>query len=404
MAEKGLIKLHVYELQLGMFISRLEIRWQESPFVQQGFDIKTQADIKAVQDVCDYVYIDTARQKQIHGAALTRNSNPEKKLAFNQAFKEAEETFQQTTNLVKTLMDDVRFGNSLNTEAAKVAVAECVDRIIDNTDTMFLLSQMKNQDEYTSQHSLNVCLLAIMLGRYQQLPVVELNNLGLCGLLHDMGKMKVPLEILNKPGKLTDDEMDVMKKHPAWGRDIVMSARTVFPGAVDVAYGHHEKLDGRGYPRGIKASGIGKYTRMIAIVDAYDAITSNRVYQKGRLHLEAVSVLTNNRNSHFDSHFVIQFIDCIGIYPVGNLVEMSSGEVGVIIEKNKLNKTKPTILLLLDAKKQRLQQNRIIDLAAEEKDKADEVYRIYKVLHSDDYGIDLKKIHEAGGFNSALGL
>ncbi len=398
MEAKGLVKLHVYELQLGMFISQLEIPWHESPFQQQGFDLKTQADIQAVQNVCDYVFIDPAWQKQVHGAALTRNSEPARKLSFTQAFKESQETYQQTSNLVKTMMDDVRFGNTLNTEAAKVAVAECVDRIIENEDAVLLLTQLKNQDEYTSQHSLNVCLLAIMLGRYQKMSVTELNNLGVCGLLHDMGKMKVPLEILNKPGKLTADEMHLMKKHTTWGRDIIMSARGVFSGAVDVAFGHHEHLDGTGYPRGIKTSGITKYTRIIAIVDAYDAITSNRIYQKGRLHLEAVNILTMARNSHFDSHFVIQFIDCIGIYPVGNLVEMTNGDVGVVIEKNSGNKTRPKILLLLDSQKQP-QQNRTIDMASGAKDPAGDVYRIYKVLHSDDFGVDLKKIHEAGGFN-----
>jgi HD-GYP domain-containing protein (c-di-GMP phosphodiesterase class II) len=237
-----------------------------------------------------------------------------------------------------------------------------------------------------------------MLGRYQKMSVAELNNLGVCGLLHDMGKMKVPLEILNKPGKLSADEMHLMKKHTTWGRDIIMSARGVFSGAVDVAFGHHEHLDGTGYPRGVKASGITNYTRIIAIVDAYDAITSNRIYQKGRLHLEAVNILTMARNSHFDSHFVIQFIDCIGIYPVGNLVEMTNGEVGVVIEKNSENKARPKILLLLDSQKQP-QQNRTIDMASEAKDPAGDVYRIYKVLHSDDFGVDLKKIHEAGGFN-----
>lgn len=403
MAEQGLIKLHVYELRVGMFVSKLEIPWQESPFLFEGFDLKTQADIKAVQDVCDYVYIDPAWQKQVHGAAVTRDSSPEKKLDYNQAFAKSQQVYQQTSVLVKSLMDDVRFGNTLNTEGAKAAVADCVDRIIENPDAMLLLTQLKNQDEYTSQHSLNVCLLAIMLGRYQKKSVEELNDLGICGLLHDMGKMKVPIEILNKPGKFTDDEMQVMKKHTTWGRDIVMSARGVFPGAVDVVYGHHEHLDGGGYPRGIKGSGITRYTRIVAIVDAYDAITSNRVYQKGRLHLEAVNILTKARNSHFDSHFVIQFIDCMGIYPVGNLVEMSNGEVGVVIEKNSKNKTRPKVLLLLDAQKQP-QQNRIIDMATDAKDQAGENYRIYKVLHSDDYGIDLKEFHDAGGFNRALGI
>lgn len=403
MTENGLIKLHVYELQVGMFVSQLEIPWEQSPFLLQGFDLKTTADIKAVQDVCNYVFIDPARQKQIHGDVLSRSSKSGKKLSFTQAFANAQQTYQQTSNLVKDLMDDVRFGNTLNTEAAKAAVADCVDRIIENPDAMTLLTQLKNKDEYTQQHSLNVCLLAILLGRYQKMSVIDLNNLGLCALLHDMGKMKVPLEILNKPGKLTDEEMQQMAAHTTWGRDIIMSARGVFPGAVDVAYGHHEKLDGSGYPRGIKAQGISQYTRMVAIVDAYDAITSDRVYQKGRLHLEAVNILTQSRETHFDSQFVIQFIDCIGIYPVGNLVEMSNGEVGVVIEKNSHNKTKPKVLLLLNTEKQ-TRVHQIIDLAAEQQDSSAETYRIHKVLHADAHGIDLKNFHEQGYFNRAFGI
>ncbi len=403
MTEQGLIKLHVYELQIGMFVSQLEIPWEQSPFLLQGFDLKTQADIKAVQDVCDYVYINPARQKQIHGDALTRNSKTDNRLNFTQAFANSQQTYQQTSNLVKDLMDDVRFGNTLNTEAAKAAVADCVDRIIENPDAITLLTQLKNKDEYTQQHSLNVCLLAIMLGRHQNKSIQDLNNLGICGLLHDMGKMKVPLEVLNKPGKLTEDEMRLMEAHTTWGRDIIMSARGIFPGAVDVAYGHHEKLDGSGYPRGIKAQGISEYTRIVAIVDAYDAITSDRVYQKGRLHLEAINILTRSRETHFDAMTVIQFIDCIGIYPVGNLVEMSNGEVAVVIEKNVNNKTRPKVLLLLNAEKQP-QSHQIIDLSTEQKDASGEIYKIHKVLHSDAYGIDLKKFHEQGQFNRAFGI
>ncbi len=403
MTEKGLIKLHVYELQIGMYVSRLEIPWEQSPFLMQGFDLKTQADIKAVQDVCDYVFIDPSYQKQTHGDALTRNSGTEKQLNFSQAFAVSQHTYQQTSHLVKDLMDDVRFGNTLNTEAAKAAVADCVDRIIENSDAMALLTQLKNKDEYTQQHSLNVCILAIMLGRYQKKSIADLNNLGICALLHDMGKMKVPLEILNKPGKLTDQEMRLMEAHTTWGRDVIMSARGVFSGAVDVAYGHHEKLNGSGYPRGIKAQGISEYTRLVAIVDAYDAITSDRVYQKGRLHLEAINILTRSRETHFDAGMVIQFIDCIGIYPVGNLVEMSNGEVAVVIEKNTKSKTRPKVLLLLDAEKKPL-QHQIVDLAAEAKDTSGETYRIHKVLHSDAYGIDLKKLHEQGQFNRVFGI
>lgn len=333
-----MIKIHVYELKIGMFVSELEIPWEDSPFLLQGFDLKSQQDIKAIQDVCDYVFIDPARQKLIHGELSKKNTQ-----SFLHAFKDSSTTYDQTSSLVKGIMDDIRFGNPLNTKAAKEAVSQCVDRVLESPDTMLFLTQLKNQDEYTSQHSLNVCVLSILLARHLNYSKDELNNIGICGLLHDMGKLKVPLEILNKPGKLTKEEAEIMSSHTTLGRNILMSARDLYPGAVDVAYTHHEQLDGNGYPRGLKAEFISAYARIVSIVDAYDAITSDRVYKKGRLHLDAIKILMNVRDKHFDGGLIIKFVDCIGIYPVGNAVEMNNGEVGVVIEANLSHKTKPKV-------------------------------------------------------------
>ena len=394
--DDSLIKIHVYELKIGMFVSELEIPWEQSPFLLKGFDLKTQADIKAVQDVCDYVMIDSSRQKTVHGSI---SNKPLKSLS--KAFEDSAATYQQTSSLVKDIMDDIRFGNQLNAKAAKEAVGECVDQVLVSPNTMMLLTQLKNQDEYTSQHSLNVCILSIMLARHLNYSVEELNHIGLCGLLHDMGKAKVPPEILNKPGRLTAEELSVMKSHTTWGRDIIMSARDVFPGAVDVAYTHHEQLDGNGYPRGLDQSGISVFARLVAVVDAYDAITSDRVYKKGRLHLQAISILTQARDAHFDAGMVITFIDCIGIYPVGNAVEMNNGEVGVVIEENKENKTRPKILMVMDADKQFVDSS-ILELAVNPVDVKGEPYRIHKVLRKDEYGLDLYKFNQQGGFEKAF--
>lgn len=396
MAKDSLIKIHVYELKIGMFVSELDISWEQSPFLLQGFDLKTLADIKAVQDVCDYVMIDSSRQKNIHGPISNKSQKP-----LSKAFEDSATTYQQTSSLVKDIMDDIRFGNQLNAKAAKEAVAECVDQVLVSPNTMLLLTQLKNQDEYTSQHSLNVCILSIMLARHLKYPVGELNHIGLCGLLHDMGKAKVPTEILNKPGKLTAEELSVMNSHTTWGRDIIMSARDVFPGAVDVAYTHHERLDGSGYPRGLDQSGIPVFARLVAVVDAYDAITSDRVYKKGRLHLQAISILTQVRDTHFDAAMVMQFIDCIGIYPVGNAVEMKNGEIGVVIEANAANKTRPKVLMVMDANKQFI-DNSILDLAVDPLDIKGEPYRIHKVLRKDEYGLDLYEFNQQGGFEKAF--
>ena len=300
------MRIHVNELRIGMFVSELDIPWEESPFLLQGFDLKTQADIQAVQKVCDYVEVDGVRQKTVHGAVSSKS-----KKSFLKAFEDSKSVYQETSSLVKGMMDDIRFGNQLNVKAAKEAVADCVDQVLESPSTMILLTQLKNQDEYTSQHSLNVCILSILLARHLNYSVEDLNHIGVCGLLHDMGKMKIPTEVLNKPGKLTDDEAKIMQSHAIWGRDIIMSARDVYPGAVDVAYTHHEKLDASGYPRGLDQSGISVYARLVSIVDADDAITSDRIYQNGRLHLQAISILTQCRDSHFDARLVLKFIDCI---------------------------------------------------------------------------------------------
>jgi len=389
-------KIHVYQLKIGMFVSKLEIPWEESPFLFQGFDIKTQEDIKAVQDVCNYVEIDSARQKTIHGAISNKNQQ-----SFRHAFGNSAKTYQQTTSLVKGMMDDIRFGNQLNIKAAKEAVAQCVDQVLESPDTMLLFTQLKNQDEYTSQHSLNVCILSILLARYLKLSKEELNNIGICGLLHDMGKMKIPLEVLNKPGKLTKEEAKIMSSHTTLGRNVLMSAREVYPGAVDVAHTHHEQLDGGGYPRGLKSDSISSYSRMVSIVDAYDAITSDRVYKKGRLHLQAINILMKSRDTHFDASLVLKFIDCIGIYPVGNVVEMKNGEVGVVIEGNPKNKTRPKVLMLMDKQKQVI-DSYVLELDKNPVDCEGNQYGILEVLHKEDAGIDLYQFNQQGGFEKAL--
>lgn len=396
MRESGkTIRIHVYQLEIGMFVSELDIPWEESPFMLQGFDIKSNADIKAVQNVCDYVFIDPSRQKETHGAISVELK--EKMVVF----ADANDTYRQTSDLVKTVMDDIRFGNQLNVEAVKKSVEACVDRVLKNSDAMMLLTQLKNKDEYTSQHSLNVCLMSIMLGRHLNYSLDDLNKLGVCGLMHDMGKMKVPLDILNKEGKLSPEELEVMRSHTTHGRNILMSARGIYPGAVDAAYAHHERLDGQGYPRGVTEAVLSPFVRIVAIVDTYDAITSDRVYSKGRLHLEAINILMKCRDSHFDAGLVLKFIDCIGIYPVGNLVEMKSGEVGVVIKSNAANKTRPKVLILLDADKQSCEET-VIDLQDDSiLNSNQEPYRISRVLRTGDFGLSLNEIYKRGSFDKA---
>ena len=393
----GEIRIHVSEIRIGMRVNRLEVLENESPFLFDIIDIKTPADIRAIQKVCDYVYIDVKQQKHQHGYIPTRVSDNKKQLSFARSFHQTSNTFKETGSLIKTVFDDIRFGNQFSVESVKQVVTKCVDEVLENSDAMLLLTQLKNQDEYTAQHSMNVCVLSILLGRELKLSVKELNDLGLCGLLHDIGKMKVPLEILNKPGKLEAEELIKMRNHTVLGRNVLMAAKNLFPGAVDVAYMHHEKIEGGGYPRGVDSTGLSVFTKIVTVVDTYDAITSDRVYQKGQSHLKALGILVGGMNKQFEGGFVTQFINCIGFYPQGNLVELNTGEIAIVVEQNKVDRLKPKLLLLLDHDKQPIEK-RILDLSNNLLAANEQPYRVKQILRAQDCGIDLIKLHEEGIF------
>ncbi len=392
-----IIRIHVYELRIGMSVRRLETLEQESPFLFDHFDIKTQADIQAIQAVCDYVFININRQKESDVAMPTGQEDHKTQLSLARSFEQSARTYQHTGNLIKTVMDDIRFGRQLSVKEIKEAASQCVDKVLENSDAMLLLTQLKQQDQYTAQHSLNVCILAILLGRELEFSIEELNSIGLCALLHDIGKMKVPLEILNKPGKLESDELELMRKHAEFGHDILQATPNIAQDAVDVAYGHHEHLTGAGYPRGIDKTELSVFTKIVAIVDAYDAITSDRVYQKGRSHLMALDILVKGMDTEFEADLVIQFINCIGYYPQGSLVELSSGEIGIVAEQNQSDRFKPKILLILDENKNNANE-RILDLALNVYDMNGVPYEIKKIVRSQDYNVDLIKFYDDGKF------
>jgi HD-GYP domain-containing protein (c-di-GMP phosphodiesterase class II) len=398
-------RIHVRELKPGMFVCELDCPWEQTNFLFQGFVLQNQADIEAVQAQCQYVYIDVSKQINIIQQPKVRDSMvyssdwidqrqpPKRTSNFEDEIYNAAKIHKNTSTIVKSFMQEVALGNTVNVELAKKAVSECVNSILKSPDAMIWLTQLKKRDEHTSQHSMNVCILSISLGRQLNLPVEELNHIGLCGMMHDMGKMRIPLQVLNKPGRLTDEELKIMQSHTTLGWKLLMSSNNMFGGAIDVAYTHHERLDGKGYPRGLKADGIGFYARIVAIADTYDAITSDRIYQRGRTHLEAIGIMTKEVDTHLDANLTIKFIECLGIYPPGNLVEMSNGEVAVVIESHPQHKLIPKVIFLLDEQK-KPQHPRLIDLAQMSLDRSGQPYKIKRMVRAEDYGIDLKDFYQ----------
>jgi HD-GYP domain-containing protein (c-di-GMP phosphodiesterase class II) len=405
-----LTQIDVNDLRVGMYVAKLDKPWLESTFLFQGFELKNQADIDAVKEQCKFVFIDVLKQnkapkyepgKLTYPQKWLKSAPPKKASSFEKEAENAGSVYKETSNLVKSFMDEIRLGGSINVVMAKKAVAECVDSVLRSPDAMLWMTQLKQRDLYTSQHSMNVAILAIAFGRHLDLSVAELNNLGLCGMMHDMGKMLIPLEILNKPGRLTPEESKIMNSHPELGWRLLMSSSGMYEGAIDVAHSHHEWLDGTGYPRKLSSEQITPFTKMVAIVDMYDAITSDRVYQNGRTHLEATKVMTKHCGSHLDSGLTYKFIECLGIYPPGSVVEMTNGEIAVVAEVNHNQQLKPKIIILLDENKQP-RPERLIDLSKIDLDASGQIYGIRKVVRADEYNIDLNKYYQNRLIGKAL--
>ncbi len=397
----------VNQLVVGMYVVELDRPWLETSFLFQGFELKSEAEIQDVKNTCEYVYIDMTKMKKEQNQVIERNSlankkstlnygAPPKKVSdFEKQISNAESVYASSGILVAGFMNKIATGGGIDAKLAKQAVAECVNSVLHSPDAILWLSQLKHKDEYTSQHSLNVCVLSIVLGRHINLSEANLNVVGLCGMMHDMGKMLVPLEVLNKPGMLDDEEAQIMRSHTTLGYELLKSSDDMHPSAIDVAHSHHERLDEKGYPRQIKPNYLTEWTRIVAIADMYDAITSDRVYQKGRTHLEAINIMSNLAGQHLDEKLVIKFIESIGVYPPGCLVQMTNGAIAIVVEANEKMKLRPKIIIILDEEKNPVPEE-VINLSAMITDKRGDIYTIKGIIRAQDWNIDSSKYYQEG--------
>lgn len=400
-------KIDVWDLKVGMYIRELDRPWLETPFMLQGLWITSPKDIEEIRRYCKHIYIDPdkgrdvdsdltivgqpANSPQDDSRHIVVENRPAYKVnvRFENEIKVAKIIHKQAKNVVQNMYRDIRMGKSINTQAAKATVSTIVDSIIRNPDATIWLTQLKIKDEYTAIHSLNVCILSLAFGRHVGFSREMLNELGLGALLHDLGKIRVPELVLNKPGKLTSEEFKLMKLHPIYGKEILTTTDGLSQNVVDVAYSHHERMNGSGYPHGLNADQISLYGRMVAIVDMYDAITSQRVYHHGIHSMDAMKQLYELRKTDLDQKMVEQFIQCLGIYPVGSIVELVCGAVGIVVSINRERRLKPKILLVLNERNERIMPPRIIDLARLDTTKHGTQFDIKCVVQGETYGINV---------------
>ena len=401
-------KLEVFDLKPGMYVSELDRPWRDTPFLFQGFYIQGSAEIEQIKQYCKHVFVDTElsgiretptppgpTDQRVEYEILKKNAQirvtprayPDQ-TSLDQELVQARETFRKAKDQIATIMDDARVGRAIDSEGARTQVSEMAHSIIRNPDALICLTQLKEKDEYTAMHSLRVCILSLAFGRHLGLPKEPLRDLGIGALLHDVGKARVPTDILNKPGRLTADEFEIMKQHVPLGVKILENTKTIPRMAIDITGSHHERYNGNGYIRGLKGAQIGDPGMISAIADCYDAITSDRPYQDGISAHQALKKMYTWRDKEFHGQLIEQFIQCMGIYPIGSLVELNTGHVGVVATINRARYLRPRVVLLLDAEKHRYTAPRQVDLMQQMRDERNRPWEISSVLEPGTYGLN----------------
>lgn len=363
-----MIKLiSVQDLRPGMFIHDLNCGWMEHNFVRNSFAVEDDSTLRKVRALKTHeVYIDTDRGLDVANAPTleeaehkldeqleaiaTKPIPPTVPTTLASEKQRARNLHRDANVIVRNMMGDIRLGKQIELEQIEPLVERIVESIFRQQDALLPLARLKNHDEYTFQHSVSVCTLMTSFARALALPREIIHEIAIGALLHDVGKAKVSDDILNKPAKLTDAEFDKMKSHVVQSKLILLGTPGISNIALDVAAQHHERFDGTGYPNRLKGDQISLYGQMGAIVDVYDAITSNRVYHKGMAPTEALRKLLEWSKFHFKPDMVQAFIRAIGIYPSGSLVRLESGRLAVVQEQHADKLMQPTVKVIFHTK------------------------------------------------------
>ena len=395
--------VNTQKLKIGMYICGLDRPWMDTPFLMQGFFIGDDKEIEDLNNYCKYVSVDI--DKGIEADAYL-DGNPgsaedhlndflehgdryveyeEEKSALEE-FPAAKLALDQATAEITTIMDDINNGDILDVQAVSAAVQPLLDSMIRNVDALlWMLNVQGNEDSYRT--AMENCTLGLAFGRHLGLHMSDIRTLAVGMLLLDVGKFKVPADILNKPGTLTKEEFTEVKKHVEYGVEMLKNIGGFNEAVINMVQTHHERLNGSGYPNGLEGSQIPVFGRIAAIIDSYSSMSRKTTYRDAIAPHKILQELYKWRNKHYQAELVEQFLQCVGVYPTGSLVEMTTGEVGIVVAQNMHERLEPTIFMLLDESKDPWQSNPIIHLSKTRVEVNGVRRKILHALKSGSYGI-----------------
>ncbi|MFZ2855585.1 MAG: HD-GYP domain-containing protein [Rhodocyclaceae bacterium] len=355
-------RISVKQVTLGMHLKEFCGSWMEHPFWRTSFVITDPKDIERIlESSIKEVWIDCAKGLDVAPGEVAVSKDESEaqvdaelervvvevrhteRLPIADELANAVKICARSKEAVASMFHEARMGKAVDGAVAQNLVAEISDSVSRNPGALISLARLKTADDYTYMHSVAVCALMIALSKQIGLDDEQTRSAGVAGLLHDLGKAEMPMAVLNKPGKLTDEEFAIIKSHPEKGYQMLLGGIGVDPVALDVVLHHHEKMDGSGYPKHLKADEISIFSKMGAVCDVYDAITSNRPYKMGWDPAESLRKMAEWTDGHFEPRIFHAFVKSLGIYPIGSLVRLSSGLLAIVIEQTEKSLLTPLV-------------------------------------------------------------
>ncbi|MBL4816042.1 HD-GYP domain-containing protein [Shewanella sp.] len=361
---KALVKFPVSKLTIGMFVSAIDQRGQIA--IANAGQIRTQNSIiKLKKNGIEYVWIDIERSADSCGLKRAISPKPvvkQIKPSRDQSQQQAKKLLVEAKDLLKKVLSEVFEGKAIEVAPFEALADNMIESALLDADALKCVSALRTKDAYLLEHSINVAFLLVTFGKYLKLDKEILRQMAVGGILHDIGKIKVDNKVLHKPGKLTPQEFEHMKLHQVFAIEIMAETKGLSDLSKDICLMHHEKLDGNGYPRGLKGDEIPLHGRMSCIVDIFDALTATRCYKEAMSPAAAFKILLSLTPFHLDEKLVYEFIRCVGVYPVGSLVELSDGRIGIVWEAKDRDALHPILKCFYSIKLKRYTNVTMVDL------------------------------------------
>lgn len=435
------VKIDTMDLEKGMFVALLDRPWLETPFLFQGFEIREASEIGLLRKFCKHVYVDTGRgsvskdlleraqsstgkgredpfinaQGRVNGrkpqtlwmrilrflsrfdptgrlaARLNGVRHYENQVSTQEEAPAAAHAYGVAVHAMNDILEELRKGSGIEVDKVKQAVSPMIDSVLRNQDAMGWLVCLRKRDEYAYNHSIASSVWALVLGRHLGFDRSGLQTLAMGGMLLDVGKVHIPESISGKSGPLETQEMEIMRSHVDYGLALAKKTPGINQDILDMILSHHERHDGSGYPRGLAGNDIPVYGRIAGIVDCYDAMITQRPWAESKSSYDAVRELNLLAGQQFQRELVEQFVQALGMFPTGTIVELNTGEVGIVVEQNRVRRLRPKVMLLLDAEQKPVSTSNVMDLKRLPGDEGNDRARwIVKGHEAGAFGIDPK--------------